>query len=76
MLSIIWSKTFRRKYYRSKKKWVYYSNGNTIDGYKKASIRINDGADINSFYLLSFENQAALLKLENSMGEGENDRDD
>jgi stress response protein SCP2 len=60
----------------AKKKWVYYSNGNPIDGYKKASIRINDGADINSFYLLSIENQAALLKLKNSMGEGENDRDD
>jgi hypothetical protein len=58
------------------KKWVYYSNGNPIDGYKKASIRVNDGADINSFYLLSIENQAALLKLKNSMGEGENDRDD
>ena len=60
----------------AKKKWVYYSNGNPIDGYKKASIKVNDGADINSFYVLSIENQAALLKLKNSMGEGENDRDD
>jgi hypothetical protein len=60
----------------AKKKWVYYSNGNPIDGYKKASIKVNDGADSNSFYILSIENQAELLKLKNSIGEDENDRDD
>jgi hypothetical protein len=58
------------------KKWVYLSSGNPIDGYKKTSIRINDGAKINDFCILKIENHSALLKLKNSMGEGENDRDD
>jgi hypothetical protein len=57
------------------KKWVYYSNGNPIDGYTKESIRINDGADINSSYLIIVQNSAATIKLKNSIGEAENDRD-
>lgn len=57
------------------KKWVYYSNGNPIDGYTKESIRINDGADINSNYLIIVQNSAATIKLKNSIGEAENDRD-
>ena len=58
------------------KKWVYLSSGNPIDGYKKTSIRVNDGGKIDNFCVLRIENNSALLKLKNSTGEDENDRDD
>lgn len=62
---------------KAKEEWVYYSNGNPIDGYKRASIRLNDGAHSDNFYILSIENHAESLKLEDRMGgESENDRDD
>lgn len=58
------------------KKWVFISGGNPIDGYKKTSIRVNDGAKIEDFCILKIENHSELLRLKNSMGEGKDDRDD
>lgn len=60
----------------AQKKWVHFSGDNPIDGYKKTSIRVCDGGKMDNFCVLRIQNRSALLKLKNSTGEDENDRDD
>ena len=60
---------------QSLKKWVFFQGGNPIDGFIREAFRVNDEAYDNNMYMLKVECSASKLKIENSSGEGENDRD-
>lgn len=68
--------TFSQNLSDALEKWIFFSSGNPIDGYNRQSMRINDTLVDTNLYLLKVTNSAELIKLKNSMGEGENDRDD
>ena len=68
--------TFSQNLSDALEKWIFFSSGNPIDGYNRQSMRINDTLVDANLYLLKVTNSAELIKLKNSMGEGENDRDD
>jgi hypothetical protein len=68
--------TFSQNLSDALEKWIFSSSGNPIDGYNRQSMRINDTLVDANLYLLKVTNSAELIKLKNSMGEGENDRDD
>lgn len=68
--------TFSQNLSDALEKLIFFSSGNPIDGYKRQSMRINDTLVDSNLYLLKVTNSAEFIKLKNSMGEGENDRDD
>jgi GTPase len=60
----------------STKQWVFLSEGNPIDGVKRTAFRINNEQNEGqNLFILKIESSAELVKIENSTGEGKNDRD-
>ena len=69
-------KISNEKFFESTKKWVYTSYGNPIDGYKRASIKTNNNYENDGLFILSIENSADSIRLNDSQGVSGNDRDD
>lgn len=62
---------------KSSKDWVFISGGNPIDGFKRTALRMNNEQDEGqTLFMLSIVSYAELVKIENSTGQYDNDRDD
>jgi len=65
---------------KSMKQWVFVSDGNPIDGFSRTAFRMCNDKDDKGIeqppVIMKIESTAELLKIKNSSGEGENDRDD
>lgn len=75
MLSFGQTSTEKKYILEAFKKWVYYSNDNPIDGFNRIAIRVNNEASIDNLFILSVTNKGSLIKLNNDLDEGENNRD-
>lgn len=58
-------------------KWVYHFSGNPIDGSERNAFRINNefGEDQDILFILKIQNTAETIKINNSIGEKGNNRD-
>ena len=56
-------------------KWVYHYSGNPIDGTKRTALRISNESEDENLFILSVQNTSEIIKIKNSTGDGDNDRD-
>ena len=75
--SSLGQKITNEQFEQSMSKWVYHFSGNPIDGSERNAFRINNefGEDQDILFILKIQNTAETIKINNSIGEKGNNRD-